>query len=427
MRHGSLFSGLGGFDLAASWVGWENTFHSDIDPFCLTVLKHHFPYATTYSDIRGTDFTPWYNRIDVLSGGFPCPPFSQAGKRKGTADDRYLWPEMYRAIQQIRPRWVVAENVLGIVNWNKGVVFEQVHLDLEAAGYSVQTFVLPACGVNAPHQRYRTWFVAHRDDDQLRAGLPFDQWDWTTSATDGCTDVRYAYGADACAQPGSADGPHTEYGRVCGAGSHGTAQDGNGRGSRTHPADAAADGISSENESRAASDSDVLGHERRTEGRGEEQIPSERPQLHLETERSGVQQTAANSQSGGFQRRCPDGGRPDGNQTQRPEILHGIEGSGAQRPITDTDGTLPQYGNDEAAQGWDFKTFGTESSGGMFCWEGFPTFAPVLRGDDGFSEILHGISFPRWRRESIKAYGNAIVPQLAYRIFRVIDYMSNGR
>lgn len=169
MRHGSLFSGVGGFDLAASWVGWENTFHSDIDPFCLTVLKHHFPYATTYSDIRGTDFTPWYNRIDVLSGGFPCPPFSQAGKRKGTADDRYLWPEMYRAIQQIRPRWVVAENVLGIVNWNEGVVFEQVHLDLEAAGYSVQTFVLPACGINAPHQRYR--MITRESRETFSAGL----------------------------------------------------------------------------------------------------------------------------------------------------------------------------------------------------------------------------------------------------------------
>ena len=228
MRHGSLFSGIGGFDCAASWVGWENSFHTEIDPFCRIILKHHFPNATTYTEIRNTDFTPWRNRIDVLSGGFPCPPFSQAGKRKGTADDRYLWPEMFRAIREIQPRWVVAENVLGIVNWNGGLVFEQVHLDLEAAGYSVQTFVLPACGINAPHQRYRTWFVAHRNDDQLCAGLQLDQWDWQTSFTDGSTDVSFIYRNGACMQTGSAGEPCPEPGGVCRAGRFGTSRDDNG-------------------------------------------------------------------------------------------------------------------------------------------------------------------------------------------------------
>lgn len=167
MTHASLFSGIGGFDIAARWAGWENLFNCEIDPFCQTVLKYHFPHAEQYADIKTTDFTPWRGKIDVLSGGFPCQPFSQAGKRKGTEDERHLWPEMLRAIQQIQPRWVVGENVLGIVNWSKGLVFEQVCADLETAGYEVQPFILPACGVDAPHQRYRVWFVANRTDTRI--------------------------------------------------------------------------------------------------------------------------------------------------------------------------------------------------------------------------------------------------------------------
>ena len=164
MTHASLFSGIGGFDLAAEWAGWTNVFNCEVDPFCRKVLKYHFPKAAQYEDIRTTDFTVWRDRIDVLTGGFPCQPFSVAGKRKGTGDDRYLWPEMLGAIREIRPRWVVGENVLGIVDWSEGLVFEQVCSDMENEGYEVQPFVLPACGVNAPHKRNRIWFVAHRAD-----------------------------------------------------------------------------------------------------------------------------------------------------------------------------------------------------------------------------------------------------------------------
>lgn len=164
MTHASLFSGIGGFDLAAEWAGWTNVFNCEIDPFCRKVLKFHFPKAAQYEDIRTTDFTVWRDSIDVLTGGFPCQPFSVAGKRKGTGDDRYLWPEMLGAIREIRPRWVVGENVLGIVDWSEGLVFEQVCSDMENEGYEVQPFVLPACGVNAPHRRYRVFIVAHRSD-----------------------------------------------------------------------------------------------------------------------------------------------------------------------------------------------------------------------------------------------------------------------
>lgn len=164
MTHGSSFSGIGGFDLAAEWVGWQNLFNCEIDPFCQTVLKHHFPDAEQFTDIRTADFARYKGRIDVFTGGFPCQSFSVAGKRKGTEDDRYLWPEMLGVIRVVRPRWVVGENVYGIVSWSDGLVFEQVCADLEAEGYEVQPYVLPACGVGAPHQRYRTWFVAHRAD-----------------------------------------------------------------------------------------------------------------------------------------------------------------------------------------------------------------------------------------------------------------------
>ena len=132
--HGSLFSGIGGFDLAAEWAGMVNAFNCEIDPFCRRVLKYHFPNAEQYEDIQKADFSKWTDRIDVLTGGFPCQPFSLAGKRKGTEDDRYLWPAMLDIIRIVRPRWIVAENVLGIVNWSKGLVFDTVCSDLETNG-----------------------------------------------------------------------------------------------------------------------------------------------------------------------------------------------------------------------------------------------------------------------------------------------------
>lgn len=167
MTHASLFSGFGGFDLTAEWVGWTNLFNCEIDPFCRRLLAYHFPHAKQYADVRTTDFSVWRGRVDVLTGGFPCQPFSAAGKRKGTADSRHLWPEMLRAIREIRPRWVVGENVLGIVDWSAGMVFEQVLADLETEGYEVEAYVLPACGVGAPHRRYRVWFVSHAHDSGI--------------------------------------------------------------------------------------------------------------------------------------------------------------------------------------------------------------------------------------------------------------------
>lgn len=116
LTHGSLFSGIGGFDLAAEWAGFQNIFHADNNDFCRQVLEHQFPNSDSYADITTTDFSKYRNRITVLTGGFPCQPFSLAGKRKGAADDRYLWPAMLDIIRQVRPTWIIGENVIGIAS-----------------------------------------------------------------------------------------------------------------------------------------------------------------------------------------------------------------------------------------------------------------------------------------------------------------------
>jgi DNA (cytosine-5)-methyltransferase 1 len=169
MTHGSLFSGIGGFDLAAEWMGWENKFHCEWNTFGQKVLKYYWPNSISYNDITKTDFTIHRGNIDIITGGFPCQPYSSAGKRLGKEDERHLWPEMLRAIREIQPRWVVGENVLGLVNWSGGLVFHEVQTDLEAEGYEVQPYVLPAVSVNAPHRRDRVWFVAYSTRASERA------------------------------------------------------------------------------------------------------------------------------------------------------------------------------------------------------------------------------------------------------------------
>lgn len=307
MTHGSLFSGIGGFDLAARWAGWDNLFNCEIDLFCRTVLKYHFPDAEQYGDIKTTDFTVWRDRIDVLSGGFPCQPFSQAGKRKGTEDDRYLWPEMLGVIRSVRPRWVVGENVIGIVNWSKGLVFEQVCSDLEAEGYEVQPFVIPACGVNAPHRRYRTWFVAHRSDARLE-------------------DVR-----------------------------------------QKRQNTVLSGGITSDTQC-------FRGY-----------------QLHQDIQ----------------------SGQSNGKE---------FDNVSGKRNVADTNCKRLQRCKNKRSVG-EIRTEQQKQFAGSFCphWQDFPTQSPVCNRNDGLSYGLDGITFPKWRKESIKAYGNAIVPQVAYRIFETIN------
>lgn len=168
MRHLDLFSGIGGFSLASDWAfGDVEHIFCEIDPFCQQILKKHWPNSTIYGDIKKLTNI---GTVDLVTGGFPCQPFSAAGKRKGSDDSRHLWPEMRRVIEEFQPRWVVGENVRGLLNIEGGVVFEQVCLDLEALGYEVQPFVVPACAVNAPHRRDRVWIVAHAERDGQPSG-----------------------------------------------------------------------------------------------------------------------------------------------------------------------------------------------------------------------------------------------------------------
>lgn len=151
---------------------WENIFSCEIDDFCNKVTKHHFPECIQHGDITTTGFRIYRGRIDVLTGGFPCQTFSMAGKG---AMDLSLWKQMLRAIQEIQPCWIIPENVRGIVSRKRGVAFDQVQADMEANGYEVLPLLLPACGVEAPHQRYRIFIVAHLAE-QGNGGLPVQQW-----------------------------------------------------------------------------------------------------------------------------------------------------------------------------------------------------------------------------------------------------------
>lgn len=174
MKFLSLFSGIGGFDLGLERAGMECVGQVEKDEYCLAVLAHHWPAVKRVADIYDVTESD-FGAVDLVCGGFPCQPFSLAGKRAGAGDHRYLWPEMLRVIKAYRPSWVLGENVAGIV----GVELDKVLADLESEGYELQTFIIPACAVDAPHERKRVWIVARRraahvDDTESRGcGFPF--------------------------------------------------------------------------------------------------------------------------------------------------------------------------------------------------------------------------------------------------------------
>ena len=287
LKHGSLFSGIGGFDLAAEWAGWENIFHCEWNEFGQKVLKHHFPKSISYADITKTDFSIHRGNIDIISGGFPCQPYSTAGKRLGKADERHLFPEMLRCIKEVKPKWVVGENVRGLVNWNDGLVFNEVYDDLESQGYEVQSFLIPAAGVNAPHQRYRVWFVAYSNlhNDKREVG-------------------------NINEEKGKIQKEHWQ--------EYSTSREF----SRTNISDA------------------------------------------TNTNKVGFSTEMENGELGGI---------------------------------------------------------GYTKCDERDMWHTFPTEPPICGGDDGIPEKLDSITIPKWRNESIKAYGNAIVPQVAFQIFKAIN------
>ncbi|MDR1340105.1 MAG: DNA cytosine methyltransferase [Prevotellaceae bacterium] len=317
MTHASLCSGIGASELAAAWMGWENAFQCENDPFCRRVLEYWFNKSEIYGDIRETDFSEWRGRIDVLTAGFPCQPFSVAGQRKGADDDRYLWPEIIRVIGEVQPCWFIGENVAGITSMvqpgsevevesektlfeadytetvlEQEYILETVCNDLERAGYTVQPVIIPACAVGAPHRRDRIFIIAHR----TYAG--------TESMRERQNDIH---------------------------------------------------------EHLAASDTAVKGLQR--------EMPRQAEML--------TECFPSNAISRGC--RQNDQSEPSGKPEQN----------------------IPD-------------------------WRGFPAQSPVCRRDDGISGRLAGITFPQWRNGSIKAFGNAIVPQVMYEIFKTIDMINNN-
>lgn len=408
MTHASLFSGIGGFDLAAEWAGWTNVFNCEIDPFCRKVLAYHFPNAFQYEDIKTTDFRPLRGGVDVLTGGFPCQPFSLAGKRKGTDDNRYLWPEMLRAIREIAPRWVVGENVFGIVNWSDGMVFEQVCADLEDAGYEVQSYLIPACAVDAPHRRDRVWFVAHRRNAENAIGdglqrefgkrqAKSQEWRQRMSCTGDSKWVRDQarvttnpdlFGDSAPCACGGADQQ----------GSHLAPREGKRRSGAERPdglpdvqwpdpdgGHTGAEILQREGTISFCASNATTNAKCDRGGERHKQIQPEKPKRER-ADSSCKEWSIANSE---VARR---GVLQDEIRTQRPRMRN---------ELPRIERAIPN-------------------------WERFPTQSPVCGRDDGVSARLDGITFPRWRRESIKAYGNAVVPQVVLRIFETINEYENN-
>ena len=166
LTHLDLFSGIGGFALAAKWNGYRTVGFCDNEPYAQAVLKKHWPEVQCHKDIREVR-GDLYAGVTLLTGGFPCQPFSVAGKQRGKDDNRYLWPEMRRVIREARPAWIIGENVVGII----GLALDQVCSDLEAEGYEVEPIIIPACGVDAPHRRDRVWIIARNLADPDRGQL----------------------------------------------------------------------------------------------------------------------------------------------------------------------------------------------------------------------------------------------------------------
>jgi DNA (cytosine-5)-methyltransferase 1 len=205
MNHLDLFSGIGGFSLGLEKAGFTTKAFCEMDPFCKLVLNKHWKDIPIYDNIKtlnGTQIEKDIGAIDIITGGFPCQPYSVAGKQKGTNDDRYLWPEMFRVIREVQPTFVIAENVKGLVNIQDGMVFETVCSDLESEGFEVQTFIIPAAGIGAPHKRERVWIVAYSisndkkqtiqrsDGEESRISKEYRKNDDTSRVTSGASGVR---------------------------------------------------------------------------------------------------------------------------------------------------------------------------------------------------------------------------------------------
>lgn len=407
MNHASLFSGIGGAEVAASMMGWQNLFHCEIQEFPRKVLQYWFPNSESYEDITKTDFHQWHGKVDVLTGGFPCQPFSLAGRRKGADDNRYLWQQMLRAIRQIHPTWVVGENVAGIKTMVESCqvtqmgrtdyLFEENHLyreesrftldkicaDLEAEGYSVQPIVIPACAIGAPHRRDRVWIIAHRSDPRAETVQQEGQ--------DGICSARPS--------------PHTQ----C-----------DGHGNQRARAKKSKEGQDrpqprSRRLGSGSAPSYTSGKRHRRWSNKQEPFTECSRTPNLGTRRS--KRLASHPYSNGDKTLQP---------SERTDRLSGFPLSPHSIGFGWNESKHEDAISQKSQQG-ECQLSGADSSQNR--WRNFPTQSPVCRGNDGIPFYVDSltISFPKWRQESIKAYGNAWVPQVAYEIFRAIEAEENNK
>ena len=416
MTHASVFSGIGGPEVAATMLGWENLFHCEINPFGRRVLDYWYPNSKSYEDITTTDFSEWRGRVNVLTGGFPCQPFSYAGKRGGAQDDRYLWPYMFRCIDQVRPDWVVAENVAGILTMvEQGEVsevasapalfdtFDRVRRyqlretftlqricdDLESHGYAVQPVLVPACGVGAPHRRDRVFIIGHRVD------------------------------AD------------TECERL----------------------------LSSEHEQRPRPEEGLSsrgGGRYVGEGETESKFSCTTGRIHGEIADVEISQRRDHAEDGGATEKMRHTPHPDSHRGREvdehmeSELADGAKpvSNGRERNAADTSEQCRERlrpEQSEAGRAAQVESGGRGGEGRSEYqvgerWRNFPSVSPVHRGNDGLPFDVDRFTVPpipkpptygkgdpkkypfsKWRTEALKAYGNAIVPQVMYEIFRAIQ------
>jgi DNA (cytosine-5)-methyltransferase 1 len=376
MKHGSLFSGIGGFDLAAEWMGWENVFHCEWMEFPRKVLEYYWPDADSHIDICKTEFKKYANRIDILTGGFPCQPFSLAGKRKGTDDERYLWGEMLRAICEIKPTWVIAENVFGITNIDGGLVFEQVCLDLEAQGYEVQSFIIPAAAKNAPHRRDRCWFIAQNTNQN---GWRSDQ---------------------------RKEKPNIGKFRNTCAGNHERLCLPKGIATNT------------DNTGNTTQRSGINGNGAQESSEWEQPLHEfGRPIIEGNAADTKCARLEYGNQTGNIRIKkrtsCSKGSKSSNELTTNGNVKHNVTNTNGFRLRRESNriGNTKFNSKDNAPNDW----------------QNFPTQSPVCGGDDGLPTKLDGITFSKWRNESIKGYGNAIVPQIAYQLFQIIEHETKNK
>lgn len=387
IKHASLFSGIGAPELAAYWLGWQNVFHCEISEFCKTILNYWYPNSIGYENIKTTDFKKWQGEIDVLTGGFPCQPFSSAGQRLGANDDRYLWPEMLRAIREIQPSFVIGENVAGILTMvqpteavkvgctpslfeendniyrkEQQFVVETVCTDLEREGYSVQPFVIPACSVGAPHQRDRVWFIAQRNASNS-----------CNARTKGLQERK----AEVLSSRVTTDS-------TC---SRDTAQ-------QTYQR------IEREGRSNNGQQKEWRTTSERTDGLYQLSRDS------TDAMCSGFQETRREFEAERIARYIQQDGLATNSDGKRRQEVYNDDGQseGAQKAERGTE----QFSGTNRPQDW---------------WRDFPTASPVCIGNDGlpFDVSRLTISFVRWRQEAIKALGNSMVPQVVYELFKAIE------